>query len=59
MYFLINDIFQSHDWFLCLQFSLILISATLFKRANLLKDLRKLMNLPRATGENVFALFGA
>ena len=64
IYFLINNIFPSHDWFVCLRFSLILISATLFKRTNrhsnsALKDLRKLMDLPRATGENMCVLFGA
>ena len=65
IYFSKNNIFPSHDWFVCLWFSLILICATLFKRANCysnseLKDLRKLklMDLPRA-GENMCVLFGA
>ena len=63
IYFLINNIFPSHDWSVCLRFSLILICATLFKWANchsnsILKDLRKLMYLPRAV-ENMCVLFGA
>ena len=60
-YLLLVNIFPSHDWFICLRFSLILIYATLFKWANYysnsaLKDLRKLMDLPRA-GENMCALW--
>ena len=57
--FLINNIFPTYDWFVCLQLSLILISATLCHSNSVLKDLRKLMDLPRATGENVCVLFGA
>ena len=57
-------IFPNHDWFVCLRFSLISISATLFKSTNrystsVLKDLRKLMDLSRVTGENVCVLFDA
>ena len=61
IYFLINYIFPSHDWFVCLCFSLILICASLFKWANcgsnsVWKDLIKLLDLPRAV-ENVCTLW--
>ena len=61
IYFLVDNIFLRHDWFVCLRFSLILICAAMFKWENcdsnsVLKNLRKLMDLPRA-GENMCVLF--
>ena len=53
--------FSGHDRFVCLRCNFILICYNILKRGNrhsnsIMKELRKLMGLPRATSENVHVI---